>query len=224
MINLFDTIIASKIFNKMKFTKLVLSVLLMIIVNSANSQDFDAKIIFGGTFSQVDGDAFGGYNKMGITTGIGIQRKLKNNWTAGFELLYSQKGSRKRVDPEDLNPQIFILKFNYLEMPLLASYAVGNFNFYGGPSIGFLIKGKRDTGLGYIDLKSDEVNKTEVGFKTGVSYDINENLAFQIAHSSSLLRIGNPYLGGVYVFSRNGLYNRLFIDSLSYKLGTKKSQ
>ena len=207
----------------MKFTKLVLSVFLLIVVNSAKSQDFDAKIVLGGTFSQVDGDAFGGYNKMGLTTGIGIQRKLKNNWSAGFELLYSQKGSRKRVDPEDLNPQIFILKFNYLEMPLLAYYRVGHFNFYGGPSIGYLIKGKRDTGLGFIDLKSDEVNKTEIGFKTGVSYDISENLAFQLAHASSLLRIGNLYLGGVYLFSRNGLYNRLFMASLSYKLGKKKS-
>lgn len=205
----------------MKFTKLVLLVFLMIVVNSANSQDFDAKIIFGGTFSQVDGDAFGGYNKMGITTGIGIQRELKNHWSAGFELLYSQKGSRKRVDPEDLNPQIFILKFNYLEMPLLVYYKVGHFNFYGGPSVGYLIKGKRDTGLGFVDLKSDEVNKMEIATKFGVGYDINENLGFHIAHSSSLLRIGNPYLGGVYLFSRNGLYNRLFMASLSYTFDKK---
>lgn len=205
----------------MKFTKLLLFVFIMIIVNSANSQDFNAKILFGGAFSQVDGDAFGGYNKVGVSTGIGIQRELKNNWSAGFELLYTQKGSRKRVDPDDPNPAIFILKFNYLEMPLLAYYNVGNFNFYGGPSIGYLINGKRDTGLGFIDLKSDEINKTEIAFKTGVSYALNENLEFSIAHSSSLLRIGNPYLGGVYLFSRNGLYNRLFIASLSYKFSGK---
>ena len=221
MLNLLDTIIASKIFNKMKFTKLVLSVFLMIVVNLTYSQDFDAKIMFGGTFSQVDGDAFGGYNKMGISTGIAIQRKLKNNWTAGFELLYTQKGSRKRVDPEDLNPEIFILKFNYLEMPLLATYEVGHFNFFGGPSIGYLIGGKRDTGLGFKELDKDEVYKTEIGLKMGVAYSFNENLAFQLAHSSSMLRIGNPYLGGVYVFSRNGLYNRLFTVSLAYSINKK---
>lgn len=204
----------------MKYPKIILFLFAMIWVSFSNAQEFGASIIAGTTFSQVDGDRFGGYNKVGLTGGIEVNRVINEHWKGAFQLLYVDKGSRRKITEEDLLREIFILKFSYLEMPLLASYTSGDVSFFFGPSIGVLLNAKRDTGLGFIEI--DDINNTEIATRLGASYRFNESWSFNLQHSSSLLRIGNPYQGGIYLFTRNGLYNRLFTVSLSYALPKKK--
>lgn len=204
----------------MKYPKIIVVLFTMISISSVCAQDFGASILAGATFSQVDGDQYGGYNKMGLTGGVEVNRSLNEQWTGAFQILYTDKGSRRRITEEDLLREIFILKFSYLEMPLLARYKKGDVSLFFGPSIGILLNAKRDTGLGFIEI--EDINKTEIATRLGASYHFDERWTFNIYHSSSLLRIGNPYQGGVYLFTRNGLYNRLFSVNLSYSLLEKK--
>jgi hypothetical protein len=105
-------------------------------------------------------------------------------------------------------------------MPLLATYRTGDLSFFFGPSIGILLNAKRDTGLGFIEI--DDINKTEIATRLGATYHFSDQWSFQLTHASSLFRIGNPYQGGIYLFTRNGLYNRLFNVGFSYSLFEKK--
>lgn len=204
----------------MKYPKIIVLLFALISLSSGFAQDFGATVLFGGTFSQVDGDQYGGYNKMGFKAGAEVNREINKHWSGAFQLLYADKGSRRRITEEDLLREIFILKFSYLEMPLLARYHAGDVSFHFGPSVGVLLNAKRDTGLGFIDI--DDINRTEIATRVGASYHFDEKWSFNLEHSSSLFRIGNPYQGGIYLFTRNGLYNRLYSVSLSYELNRSK--
>ena len=84
-------------------------------------QNFKAAILVGANFSQVDGDQLGGYNKLGLNTGIEISRSVNDNWDAAFEIRYTMKGSKKVLDPKSLDPTLK-LSYHYIEVPLLAKY------------------------------------------------------------------------------------------------------
>jgi hypothetical protein len=201
----------------MHITKTAAIFFLMIFVtpfSGVYAQQFGGGLVAGVNFSQVDGDQFGGYNKPGLCVGLSVNRKHGDHWTFQGELLYNQKGSRKPIDPDDPNPLIFILRLNYLEMPLLARYRTGDFSFEAGPSFGVLVAAKKDLNLGF--QPEPGINPTELSMNIGVSYHFNEQWAFLLRHNSSLLRIGNPYTGGIYLFTRNGLYSRLFNLSIRY--------
>lgn len=204
----------------MKYPKIIPFLFALIWISSVKAQDFGATLIAGTTFSQVDGDRFGGYNKMGLTGGVEVNRAINEQWTGSFQILYIDKGSRRKITEEDLLREIFILKFSYLEMPLLATYRTGDLSFFFGPSIGILLNAKRDTGLGFIEI--DDINKTEIATRLGATYHFSDQWSFHLTHASSLFRIGNPYQGGIYLFTRNGLYNRLFNVGFSYSLFEKK--
>lgn len=200
--------------NNTKASIILFLVTLITLNFSVQAQDFGAGAIAGLNYAQVDGDQFGGYNKLGFNLGMFVNRNLNDKWYVKGELLFSQKGSRKKIDPDDPNPQIFILKFTYLEMPLIISYKKRNFSFELGPSIGVNIRAKNETLLGVQDEKG--INKTELALNFGVNYRFTETWSFNLRHSNSLLRIGNPYVGGINLFSRNGLYNRLFTTTVRY--------
>jgi hypothetical protein len=200
--------------NNTKVSKFFFLVTFVTLNFSVQAQDFGAGAIAGLNYTQVDGDQYGGYNKLGLNLGMFVNRKLNDKWYVKGELLFSQKGSKKRMDPDDPVRQIFILKFTYLEMPFIISYKKRNYSFELGPSIGVNIRAKKETLIGVQDETG--INKTELALNLGVNYRFTETWSFNLRHSNSLLRIGNPYVGGIYLFTRNGLYNRLFTTTVRY--------
>jgi hypothetical protein len=185
----------------------------------AQDNFFQAHLRLGGNFSQVDGDAIGGYNKVGLHTGIGVSHKIAGkNHHIGFEILYSQKGSVRRIDPKDPSPQIFRLYFDYIEFPILYEVEpefLDNSRLYIGPSIGANINAKRDEGFGKQDA---QLNRFEIGLNLGLKYYLSDRLAADVRHSYSLFRVGDNFANGLNIFNRVGMYNRLFTVALSYDI------
>jgi len=192
--------------------------LCLFIALSSTAQDrfFDASIHAGFSFSQVDGDALGGYNKLGGQLGFAIGHKLNENWTSKFELSYTQKGSKRYIDPEDPNQQIFILAFDYIELPILFEYDWEPINLVVGYSIGNNIRSQRDEGLGMTDI---EIKSWEHGLQMGASYQISDQWQVELRHAYSLFRVGSDFRNGLNIFNRVGIYNRLFVLRLNYELG-----
>src|SRR6185295_17478463 len=84
-------------------------------------QVIKAGIIAGLNFSQIDGDDFARYNKFGINAGGTALIKFHKNWSAGFELLFSQKGSREFGTPNN-GYSIRRIKLSYIEVPVMINY------------------------------------------------------------------------------------------------------
>lgn len=82
---------------------------------------FRAAVLAGFNATQVDGDDLAGYRKFGLNAGGAAFVMLPKNFSVNFEILYSQKGSKKSSN------QLFIdaparLVFDYVDVPLIVNY------------------------------------------------------------------------------------------------------
>jgi len=73
--------------------KLLLLAFLFIGISSLQAQTFQASVLLGTNFSQIDGDELQGFHKVGLNGGIRVVAKLNDRWRIGPEILYSQRGA-----------------------------------------------------------------------------------------------------------------------------------
>jgi len=94
--------------------KFLLSVFLGILSVSGFSQEFEGGFLGGLTASQIDGDLFSGYNKVGITAGAYTTRKINSSVNWKLEIRYTQKGSYQKY-----TEKLDILQMKEQELDLL---------------------------------------------------------------------------------------------------------
>ncbi len=58
---------------------------------------FKGKAFYGMTAAQIQGDLLAGYDKIGMTGGVGVYYPVGEIWDVGVEVLYSEKGSRAEL-------------------------------------------------------------------------------------------------------------------------------
>jgi hypothetical protein len=196
---------------KKRYTLVVFALTLVSLIwfEPIQAQDFKGGITLGANFSQVDGDQYGGYNKLGLNAGMYIFRDLNEESKIQFEILYSQKGSKKRICTDCAIPDpTFSLRYHYIEIPILYVRSFGEIEGHIGTGVSINVLARReDNGIISDD---DKLNRMEIPVHLGVSYPITDRTKVFLRHSYSLLRAGNPYSGATYLFTQNGLYNRLF--------------
>ena len=103
--------------------KILFSALMLFMVQWAAAQRFDGGLIAGFNATQVEGDAFKGYNKPGVLAGFFVQTDVAPAIFAGMEIKYSQKGSRKRIKQNDPDPEKYIMRLGYIDLPLFVGFA-----------------------------------------------------------------------------------------------------
>jgi len=106
----------------------------------AMSQRFEGGILGGFNGSQVTGDAYDGYHKPGLLAGVYVQTDLAPAVFAGTELKFSQKGSRSHKDAQHPDPDKYIMRLNYADLPVYLGFRTNDFiSVIGGVSFGYLI-------------------------------------------------------------------------------------
>ncbi len=125
------------------FTLFFLLILVLCYSKNTFAQNYyleDEKTFYGGliagtNFSQVDGDNFAGYHKVGFNLGGIVYTKLDEHLAASMEVLYTQKGARSK-DPYTPIPGLFITNYgitlNYAEVPLMLNYFDKRKSHFGG--------------------------------------------------------------------------------------------
>lgn len=166
-----------------------------------SAQLFEAGPIIGFNASQIQGDGFRGFRKMGLNAGVAVDIKTPGKFSVGLELLYSQKGSR--FIPNGLQggdqEEYFM---DYLEIPIILKFhdtkgmdfgagiafgrSVRNVyklngiddsdNIFGTPNV--------DDGLG-VDLFGDATYNASDMFKVG----------FRWAFSAPVVTVNNNRIG-----------------------------
>ncbi len=113
----------------------------------------DTRIFYGGlhlgaNFSQVDGDGFSGYHKVGIAGGAAVYVRFLGTFGASLGLGYAQKGSSEaRITGTAIGPAVFRYRIHleYAELPLLLHYfSPGRFHYSGGFSYSRLVNSKEE--------------------------------------------------------------------------------
>ena len=182
------------------------------------SQDkFKAGIKAGLAASQVAGDTYSGFNKAGLTAGGSVRTKLSENWSFQFEILYIQKGSKHNGNPDVGDYTFYLMKLNYVEVPLLFQYQNKKFSFKTGPGVGYLTSYKEYDTFGEI-TGLRPFNTTEVSINVGISYNLFKNLEVDWRYTNSLNAIRKHSSGASYWWNP-GQQNNVLAFTISYWFG-----
>ena len=168
--------------------------------------------------TQVDGDSYGGYNKLGTYFGIHANRKMEERTEFSIGFTYIQKGSRSNATIQ--NPYYYILRLDYIEIPWLFIFNYKNkYRFEGGISGAYLFNSYEANSQ--IGIYKGALKKYDFCYNLGLAYKLNDKIFFNIRYNYSLLPI-RDYQHGVYLgnfFQRTfgrGLYNNVVQISFNY--------
>jgi len=198
----------------------------MLIGTAGFSQKFYGGPKAGIDFTQVDGDSYRGYHKVGMDLGGFVYRSFgkKDQWDLQFEIEYIQKGSRKTPDYETGDETDYKLNLNYIQIPLIARYNMRHVSMEAGISIGTLISSKEI----YNGTEGGNPFKPmEYAMILGINYHFNPKLWLNARYTFSLARIRDPYNGEIPVerppdvwrIRKPGQFNNVLVFSLYYAFG-----
>jgi hypothetical protein len=130
--------------------KILLLLALLVLSISLRAQGVGGGIQVAGVASQIDGDQWGGYNKLGIGFGGFAFYDFNDYLALQIELLYGHRGSR------EVTRAYGQINLNLIDMPILLRlrcYEWGTAKFYAeaGPSVNTLLSARN----GFKDLKYD---------------------------------------------------------------------
>ena len=176
--------------------KYLLIPLLTLISLSATAQDFDFFALAGPVASQIDGDNFGGYNKMGLVLGAGVSRDINHSWKAQMELEFIQKGKGSYY--EDGSTYKVIL--NYLQLPIIANYTlIENLSIETGVSFSYLISYQfNENGEDNNSHRPYTPYSYDINWLLGSTYSFSKEWKVNLRFAYSILPMGNTIEEEVY--------------------------
>lgn len=202
------------------FKQLILLGFSTVIFVQVNAQkEFKIGAIAGINATQISGDDLGGFDKLGINAGGFCNFPLNDFWKAQFEILYSQKGSRKTPDPEIGDYTEYKLQLGYVEVPLLLQWQLPNklekFRIEFGPSFGALMSSEESNQQGTIP-NTRGFKSFELSFNIGINYAIGEQFSVNIRNNNSILPVREHAAGATYLLNR-GQYSSVVALTIRYQ-------
>ena len=115
-------------------TIVVVGVLMAFGSFQAMAQSFNAGVIAGATFCQVDGDHYAGFHQLGLTGGVYANLPLDDYFSAQMELKYSLLGAHSSdKEVNEYYYDSYSLRLHYAEIPLMLRCNLGVFRLNGRP-------------------------------------------------------------------------------------------
>ena len=173
----------------------IIFTLLLIWATTATAQRFQGGILAGFNGTQVEGDTYKGYHKPGILAGVWVQTDLAPAIFGGMELKFSQKGARSRIDPKDPVPDKYIMRLNYMELPVFAGFRSSELiSVIGGVSFGYLISSVEINEDGKFPPEDQKpFNATDLQPFLGFQFDVVDQLKIDLRMAYSVLPVrGKP--------------------------------
>ena len=173
------------------------------------AQSFKSRIIAGINASQIRGDELSGFNKLGLSGGLGLAFPLSDRWTLNMELLYSERGSKSKPLPDNSNPETkFVL--NYASIPLFITFndwvaewdgeSYYKLHFEAGLNYGRLVKSEiNDWQPGQnpdVDALQDAFQQNDLSWMVGFSLDFNPKWGTSVRYTRSIIPIFKPQRDG----------------------------
>jgi Outer membrane protein beta-barrel domain len=156
---------------------------------------FSGGLIAGANFTQVDGDTYYGYHKLGLNIGGLVYVHFSKVFAASMELIYSQKGSRGETVIDDGNGtyvEKYFMNLNYVEVPLLLHLVVKGVDVAAGGSYGYLVKSSEWVETDYpivVSSAANYFNSTDINYIIGLGYKVYKQLYAEGRFQYSLLPI-----------------------------------
>ena len=208
---------------------LFVSAFIAFAATKATAQSFNAGLIAGATFCQVDGEGYAGYHQLGFTAGAYANLPLESHFSAQMELKYSLLGAHSsHYEVEERIPPLtpYSLRLHYAEIPLMLRYDLGFFRI-GGKSLDFItleagvsldlrLKATEDVN-GDFQVTTSRWSFFSATANAGLHFAFNEHLGIGARFMYSVVPCrftGNPgWFYGQY-------YNKVIQFTLTYNLNS----
>lgn len=154
---------------------------------------FQADIVIGSNFSQLDGDGIAGFNKAGIKAGLDISYPTSSTkgWTLG--LYFDQRGSSTSLIRTNVFDQFIALQYLSIPISLYSkSWYQDDTDRYKVKIYGSIIPARlfaSSSDNPTFDNDVDNFKKWDVSFQVGVSYGIGRKASVRLAAERSVLKI-----------------------------------
>jgi hypothetical protein len=172
-------------------------------ISKSQSTRFNAGIRAGVAGTQIAGDGYEGFNKAGVIAGPYVSTQFSDKFGGKLEMLYIQKGSWDPADPENGKFESYRINLSYIELPLMATYKLGKFDWETGVSFGTLLSSSQEDENGPISEQMAflEFKTFELAVNLGLTYSLTDRFAVNVRYSRSFLPIANevifrPRFGG----------------------------
>ena len=169
------------------------------------AQDVKFHINPGFVISQIDGDSYGGYKKLGYSLGAGFRFVRSDKFEIDWSTRINQKGARE-ITPISL----FIVRLNYLESDLVFNYVLNQkVNFGAGAYTGFIMS--ENAKIGYQD---NGYRRLEIVPLARIGVRINEKIDINVRYSRSVYSIRKNCTGT----TTPCWFNKALLFEMSYTL------
>lgn len=210
-----------------KFFIALIIVLPLLGLGKLQAQSFNAGLIVGPTFCQVDGDSYYGFHQLGFTAGAYANLPLADQFAVQLELKYSLFGAHSsdvEVNEYYYNP--YSLRLHYAEIPLMMQYNLARFRVGGRPldfitleagvSVDVRLKATEDVDTDY-QVTTSRWNVLSATANAGLHVAFNEHwgIGGRFMYSVAPCRFtGNP--GWFF----NQYYNKVVQFTLTYNINS----
>ncbi len=196
--------------------RILLSVVLFFVIAFGFAQPFNGGAMIGFAATQVAGDTYSGFNKAGPIAGFFVNFHPVDHSSVQMELYYVMKGSQKNANAVEGDNESYLLRLNYIELPLLYQFHIGWFAIEAGPSVAFLMSGYEEKNGE--DIKADDFATATLQLNFGVEFTVAKNWKIDIRTNNSVTNLRNEtHTGQVRRFWSYGQYNDVLQLTLAYQ-------
>ncbi len=175
---------------------------------TSSAQVFKAGVIAGLSGSQVEGDGFGGYNKLGFIGGGFVNTDLSEKISVQFEIYFINKGSFDAAHPDKGDFDSFSLNLNYIEIPVSLRYKYNKFMFEVGLYLSKFLSYHLEDEFGIRTINQFPFKSFDFGGLVGIYYQLNEHFIFNFRSKNSIIPIRDFQNLDQNVGILNKLFNR----------------
>ena len=181
------------------------------------SQNFEGGILIGLTASQIDGDNYRGFNKVGLQGGGWVRRMFTYTLGGQMEIRYVQKGALKTNTADD--PVYSRTALHYIDIPLMGQF-IYNENVVLELGIGpeVLISAKIEDENGALPIVDPKYNWFTMSAIAGVGYRFLEVFSIHLRFNYSILPIRAHPSGQSYLLNQ-GHYSNVLSFAVYYQIG-----
>jgi len=196
----------------------ILTLFLLIGVR-VSAQQFRAGASFGVNASQIGGDGYGGFDKAGITAGLFSNTRVNEKFDFQFEINFSEKGSRKNARPDKNDNDFFLLRMQYIEIPVMLQYHKNRFTYEAGLSYSRLLSSylEDENGTFEIEPQLNQFNDDDFAFLLGVNFSFTDNLIMNWRFNTSIIPFRKYDSGSNALPFDDGMYHHYIGFTLKYQ-------
>lgn len=170
-------------------TSVLFIFLLLSTAFSSFAQGFRAGVSAGVNASQVSGDGYSGFRKAGLLIGLYSNVDVSEKLNLQFEINYSEKGSRKNPKTDDGDTDFFLMRMNYIEIPILLRFKKKRFTYEAGAYFSQLVSDYLEDENGRFDIppQLNQFKNNDYGLLIGLNFNFTDHLIMNWRFNNSIV-------------------------------------